>query len=118
MSPYRETVDRAKHLVASYNSGAYRDSEAIENLAELMQLVEELLPSLSTEQVEQVYVVFDGPPAHEAGRFVETHTEDDRGCGFAPNLGPDDQHPHWEQMGDYWRLGPFLATGRVTGPVA
>lgn len=41
-----ETVDRAKHLVASYNSGAFRDSEATENLAELMQLMEELLPSL------------------------------------------------------------------------
>lgn len=47
---------------------------------------------------EPVYIVFDGPPSHESGRFVETETKDGRGVG-----GID-----WEEMGNgMWRLGPL-----------
>ena len=44
-----------------------------------------------------VFVVFDGPPAPEAGRFIEVETAE----GKSVRAG------EWEQDGDYWYLGPF-----------
>lgn len=35
-------LERLRHLVTSHNSGAYRDTEAVENLAELVQVVGDL----------------------------------------------------------------------------
>lgn len=46
-----------------------------------------------------VYVIFDGPPSHESGRFVEVETED----GKSVSVGK------WEKRGDYWQLGPLYA---------
>ena len=42
----------------------------------------------------KIHIVFDGPPEHVAGRFVEV--EDENGHGM--KLG------EWEQHGDYWHL--------------
>lgn len=105
-----------KRIEQARTSEACNEATLRRTLSQLADEAQELLDSTAdSKPVEQVYVIFDGPPSHDAGRFVETHTEDDRGCGFAPNTSPDDQHPQWEQRTDgLWRLGPFLATGRVT----
>ncbi len=48
---------------------------------------------------DAVYVLFDGPPGPEAGRFVEV--EDQRGRGVG------DGAFSWAQVGKHWTLGPF-----------
>lgn len=49
--------------------------------------------------MRKVYVVFDAPPGHEGGRFVEV--EDEHGVGVGGL--------EWEEEADgKWRLGPFL----------
>ena len=50
-----------------------------------------------TDNNDQVFVCFDGPPGPECGRFVEVETAD----GKSVRAG------EWEQEGDYWYLGPF-----------
>ena len=63
----------------------------------------EVTPVIATalergEGGEAVYVIFDGPPSHESGRFVEVETED----GKSISVGK------WENYsGEYWRLGPL-----------
>jgi ribosomal protein S27AE len=47
------------------------------------------------------YVVFDGPPSHESGRFVEVEGE----RGFSQ--GPSHCGADWQQRGELWYLGPF-----------
>lgn len=47
---------------------------------------------------ERVFVVFDGPPSHEAGRFVEVETADGKGRGGIA----------WTERDGYWLLGPFV----------
>lgn len=47
---------------------------------------------------EPLYVIFDGPPSHESGRFVEVETAD----GKSVNAGTWENH-----SGKYWRLGPL-----------
>jgi len=42
-----------------------------------------------------INIIFDGPPSHEAGRFVEVETDDGKGI----NAG------EWVKRGDgYWAL--------------
>lgn len=49
--------------------------------------------------MQKVYVVFDGPPSHESGRFVELETFDRRGVGGV----------QWTERDDgFWTLGPLL----------
>ncbi len=43
------------------------------------------------------YVIFDGPPGPESGRFVECETNE----GVGVRVG------EWDQKDGYWRLGPF-----------
>lgn len=52
------------------------------------------------EQPEQLFVVFDGPPSHESGRFVEVENQHGFSVG-GPGL-------NWTQ-GDsgLWYLGPL-----------
>lgn len=47
---------------------------------------------------DAMYVIFDGPPSHEAPHFVEV--EDSKGRSVS---GP----AKWEPYGKYFRLGPF-----------
>lgn len=47
---------------------------------------------------EKLFVVFDGPPSHESGRFVEVEDDNGRGRGG----------PEWSRRGAYWFLGPFV----------
>jgi hypothetical protein len=49
-----------------------------------------------------IYIVFDGPPSHESGRFVEVEDEQRHG------LGPSATGADWAQRDDgCWTLGPF-----------
>lgn len=51
----------------------------------------------------EVFVVFDGPPSHESGRFIEVVDEENRGVRI-------DSSQSWRQRPDgHWTLGPFLA---------
>lgn len=49
---------------------------------------------LRAEMAQELHIVFDGPPAHQSGRFVEVETAD----GKSISAG------RWEQRGDYWHL--------------
>lgn len=49
-----------------------------------------------------LYVVFDGPPSHESGRFVELETEDGR------SVGPAESGAEWREQGGLWYLGPLF----------
>ena len=46
---------------------------------------------------KEFYIVFDGPPANESGRFVEVNDRDGKSVGAGA----------WTQHGDFWHLGPF-----------
>ena len=46
------------------------------------------------EHSEKIRVVFDGPPSHESGRFVEVENEHGEGM----SLG------EWKQEGEFWYL--------------
>jgi len=47
------------------------------------------------EQISKpINIIFDGPPDHDAGRFVEVETDD----GKSINAGT------WHQRGKYWVL--------------
>ena len=52
--------------------------------------------------MNEIYIIFDGPPSHEYGRFVEV--EDGNGKG----LGTEQTGAEWKQRKDgLWQLGPF-----------
>ena len=52
-----------------------------------------------SKKQEPVYIVFDGLPGPDYGRFVEVETADGRSV----------QVGEWhEEANGYWRLGPFL----------
>lgn len=56
-------------------------------------------PTVHIPNPVHLYVIFDGPPEHESGRFVEV--EDENGQGVSAGK--------WEERGDgFWTLGPFL----------
>lgn len=63
---------------------------------------QEMLREQVAARGDAVYVVFDGPPSHESGRFVEVETEDGHGRG----VGEWEEHPTAPGL---WRLGPLYA---------
>lgn len=75
-------------------------------------------PPTATEQVEQHpaqtpplpaghYVICDGPPGPESGRFIELEDQDGRGVGSGTS-GAD-----WHQVDGRWALGPFKPTAVI-----
>ena len=46
------------------------------------------------ENKKEIRIVFDGPPSHESGRFVEVENEKGEGIRFG----------EWRQEGDFWYL--------------
>lgn len=60
---------------------------------------------MTDDAVSGIYVVFDGPPGHESGRFVEVETERGKGLGMS--------NRKWERVGHFWRLGPFADTEEI-----
>ena len=57
---------------------------------------------------EPIYIVFDGPPGPEGGRFVEVETA----SGEGRKVG------EWTQHGEFWHLGPMFAEEVVEAPTA
>ena len=55
-----------------------------------------------------LYVVFDGPPSHEAPRFVEL--EDAGGAGHGSDVGVG-----WDESEEFYRLGPFYSEMQLEG---
>lgn len=53
--------------------------------------------------MKPVFIVFDGPPSHDSGRFVEVETSD----GKSVSAG------EWKQDGGYWNLGPFYTADQL-----
>ena len=56
---------------------------------------------------EPLRIVFDGPPSHESGRFVEVESMID---GRSVGAG------EWTQAGAFWHLGPLFAAPPDTVP--
>ena len=53
-----------------------------------------------------LYVIFDGPPSHESGRFVELEDERGNSQGAVPSGAT------WRRAGKrHWSLGPFARVG-------
>ena len=51
-------------------------------------------------QATPLYIIFDGPPSHESGRFVEVETITGQSVGLAH---------YWSKRPDaLWQLGPFF----------
>lgn len=72
-------------------------------LGEARKKLEDLLKPTTKAEPEPVFVVFDGPPSHESGRFVEVETADGKGVGVG----------EWKKREDgLWTLGPFYVTTR------
>ncbi len=46
-------------------------------------------------KLEHIHIIFDGPPSHESGRFVEVETPDGKGLRFGEWVERDD---------GYWAL--------------
>lgn len=53
--------------------------------------------------MKPVFIVFDGPPSNDSGRFVEVETAD----GKSVSAG------EWKQDGEYWNLGPFYTADQL-----
>lgn len=51
-------------------------------------------PPMGIQQMEEFHVIFDGPPAHESGRFVEVENERGESIAFGEWAGPD-EHEFW-----------------------
>ena len=62
---------------------------------------------------EAVYVIFDGPPSHTSGRFLEVETDD----GRSVNTGEWELCPARYSFGEVWRLGPFVDARAMTQPI-
>lgn len=67
---------------------------------------------LSEGRTMGFWVVFDGPPSHESGRFVELEDQDGHG------LGPARSGASWRQEGELWALGPFIRVPDPLPPMA
>lgn len=53
-----------------------------------------------------LYIIFDGPPSHESGRFVEVEDETGRSVGLSGR--------EWiEEENGLWALGPFQLSERI-----
>ena len=53
--------------------------------------------------MEPLYIVFDGPPGHQSGRFVEVENSDGEGLSGG----------EWKQAGEFWRLGPVFSAKAI-----
>ena len=57
---------------------------------------------------EPFWIIFDGPPSHESGRFVEV----ENGDGASVRVGK------WGQRADgYWTLGPLFESWAAAGKI-
>lgn len=70
--------------------------------------------------MKEVYVVFDGPPSNESGRFVEVETKEQEGVGGIPweKFASAIRGPQGAPGNTYWRLGPFFIPEEGDGGLA
>jgi hypothetical protein len=89
------------HLVFNYEQ--HKDDD-------LKNVLDTLIPSEGAFNAEcamymksePVFVIFDGPPSHESGRFIEVENEQ------GESLGPQQTGADWKERSDgNWTLGPF-----------
>ena len=80
-----------------YDKPAPRLADRI--IEDMPQYFGESISAYQAEMPEAVYVIFDGPPSHESGRFVEVENAQ----GKSVSAG------EWKPNGGtvYWQLGPF-----------
>lgn len=74
-------------------SARRRNEELRESCRVAFQIERSLTSQLASERNRVVDVVFDGPPSHESGRFVEV--EDENGCGVAVGEWIDRGNGYW-----------------------
>lgn len=99
--------------------GAWREEaerllEDIENGENILTALRQHLAAMpappDASRQQAFYVVFDGPPDHESGRFVEVETADGEGLSPEQTGAGWDEHPTarktTEDAPRYWRLGP------------
>ena len=72
-----------------------------------MDLTHPTVKPVGRDLSEDMYVVFDGPPGAESGRFVELHDHKGRGVGERSGAG-------WTRDDGYWLLGPFRSVHSLT----
>lgn len=93
-------------LIHIDSSDCGSDKEAERCKTEINKFMDTAI-ALLRSQGEAVYVIFDGPPSHESGRFVEVETTDRKGVGGL----------EWERCPfphqEYWRLGPLYLAAPV-----
>jgi hypothetical protein len=107
---WKERAEAAEQRVAALESGYARELSIHAELQQKLTGYKEafqrehamrLLEAQIKAAPEPLYVVFDGPPSHDAGRFVEVETIDGKGVSVGK----------WEEQVDgLWRLGPFYAS--------
>ena len=57
------------------------------------------------KKTRDLHIIFDGPPEHKGGRFIECETPD----GISLKTG------RWEKVGDYWHLILSKLPERIPG---
>ena len=72
----------------------YDQIEAVQDLAADLPALIAALREARGERKQEIHLVFDGPPEHVAGRFVEAENS----AGESISVG------RWEQRGEYWHL--------------
>lgn len=95
MTDLRKLLIEARPAVAAgcLNTIASGDKKLNAYMTDLLARIDAALAE-KVEPVAEVHVIFDGPPSHESGRFVECENAD----GKSINAG------RWEQRGRYWHL--------------
>lgn len=63
--------------------------------------------TINTTEARDLFVVFDGPPDHESGRFVELEDAAGKGVGGVAEW-------KYREEDELWTLGPFHAASVIT----
>jgi hypothetical protein len=58
-----------------------------------------------SEREPGYYIIFDGPPSRESGRFIEV--EDETGRSVGAETGAEWVEERWVGLPSTWSLGPF-----------
>ena len=78
--------------------------------------VEPFFDALKAGQGEPVFIIFNGPPDHNAPQFIEVETADGRSVGLQPGW-----HKYPEDIAiaeGLWRLGPLYTQGTQASSLA
>ncbi len=91
---------KEKLLAADYQHALIRDPNDHDKITDIDMHGVVLSVEKSDPKPEGQYVVFDGPPSHESGRFVEVENQDGQSVGLGEKT--------WKERADgLWELGPF-----------